>query len=305
MCSELTSVTIPNSVTKIGRHAFLNCEKLSNITIPNSVTLICEESFCGCQGITSLVIPESVTNIEGRAFYGCHNLKTVSLPNSITAINASTFYGCNNLNSINIPNSVTTIDRFAFYQCSALTSIVIPNSVDSIGKSAFSGCKSLTSVTSYITDVFETGEDAFQNCTNATLYVPNGLIETYQSTADWSRLTRIEGIPGVSLILACSDQGKVTINDFLEFANNIGETVVYDGTENTFVFTPEEGCRLDRVLINGLDVTKSVKNNRLTAQIMPNSKMMVVFSSKGEDINGDGVVNIADVISIVNTILEQ
>ena len=33
--------------------------------------------------------------------------------------------------------------------------------------------------------------------------------------------------------------------------------------------------------------------------------MMVVFSSKGEDINGDGVVNITDVISIVNTILEQ
>ena len=61
--------------------------------------------------------------------------------------------------------------------------------------------------------------------------------------------------------MACSDQGKVTINYFFEFANNIGETVVYDGTENIFVFTPEEGYRYDWILINGLDVTKSVKND--------------------------------------------
>ena len=37
-CSDLTSVTIPNSVTEIGANAFNNCSSLTSITIPNSVT---------------------------------------------------------------------------------------------------------------------------------------------------------------------------------------------------------------------------------------------------------------------------
>ena len=55
------------------------------------------------------------------------------------------------------------------------------------------------------TEVFETGTGAFTDCDNATLYVPAGLKSTDQSTADWSRFTNIEEIPGISLTWACSD----------------------------------------------------------------------------------------------------
>ncbi len=105
--------------------------------------------------------------------------------------------------------------------------------------------------------------------------------------------------------MACTDHGKVMVNNYANFTNNIGEISVYDGTENSFTFTPNEGCRLDRVLINGLDVTKSVRNNQLTTTILPNSKMMVVFSPIGSDVNGDGRTDIADVVAIVNIILGQ
>ena len=153
-----------------------------------------------------------------------------------------------------------------------------------------------------ITDVFETGVNAFAGCNNATLYVPAGLVSTYKSTADWNRLN-IEEMSGVSLSLACTDRGKVIINDTFTFSNKICSATVYDGVDSKFVFVPDDGYQLDRVLLNGLDVTRSVTDNQLTTTILPNSSMMVIFTSKNTDINNDGVTDIDDVISLISNIL--
>ena len=132
------------------------------------------------------------------------------------------------------------------------------------------------------------------------------MVSTYQSTPDWNRFANIKEInPSIPLTIACSDHGKVTINDDTEFVNDIGEVTVFEELENTFVFTPREDCHLDRVLLNGLDITNSVENNQLTAKILPNSKMFVVFSPKCADVNGDGRVDINDVVLLVNLILGQ
>lgn len=335
-CSSLTSVTIGNSVTTIGGWAFTSCGRLSSIFIPKSVASIDSNPFCYYTNLESIVveegnpvynsandcnaiietttntlrvgckntvIPNTVTTIGDWAFYYCTDLTSIIIPNSVTNIKYSAFDGCSSLTSATIPNSVTTFGWYVFRDCSSLTSVTIPSSVTTIGERVFLNCTSLTSVTSYITDVFETGRNAFYNCPNATLYVPAGLKEAYQSTADWNRLKNIEEIPGISLALACSNQGKVGINNNISFTNKVGEVTVYDGADNTFVFTPDEGCRLDRVLLNGLDVTKSVKNNRLTTVIQGHSSMNVIFTSQGMDVNGDGRVDINDVVTLVNFIL--
>ena len=70
-CSDLTSVTIPNSVTIIKDGAFFSCSSLTSITIPNSVTSIGSYAFSGCSGLTSITIPNSVTEIGGDAFKDC------------------------------------------------------------------------------------------------------------------------------------------------------------------------------------------------------------------------------------------
>lgn len=44
-CSELTSITIPNSVIDIWQYAFRGCSSLTNVTIPNSVTSIGSYAF--------------------------------------------------------------------------------------------------------------------------------------------------------------------------------------------------------------------------------------------------------------------
>ena len=74
-CDDLTSVTIPNSVTYIGDDAFQECS-LTSITIPNSVTDIRFEAFRNC-GLTSVTIPSSVRSIGYGAFFGC-NLTTIT-----------------------------------------------------------------------------------------------------------------------------------------------------------------------------------------------------------------------------------
>lgn len=190
-CSNLTSVTIPNSVTNIGNNAFSCCNSLTIITIPNSVTNIGDYAFydCninnvtfesksnvsnigvgafyGCKSLKDIIIPESVTSIGAKAFYNCNRLTNITIPNSVTIIGNSAFSGCSYATNITIGSNVTDIGEYAFNGCSNITSIEIPNNVVNIYKYAFYGCSRLTSVTigndDYNTQIKYIGEYAFYN----------------------------------------------------------------------------------------------------------------------------------------------
>lgn len=168
-CTELTSVTIPNSVTIIRSSAFNNCIGLTSVTIPNGVTLIGNAAFNGCTGLTSITVPDSVTKIEAFAFADCSNLRTATIGESVTTIETSIFEYCNSLTSlnfnaincneltncfqnmpaldtINFGNQVLTIPASAFRDMSGITTVLIGNSVTAIGSYAFADCDSITSI---------------------------------------------------------------------------------------------------------------------------------------------------------------
>ena len=153
--TSATSIVIPETidyegitynVTSIDTWAFDSHTNLTSVTIPNSIVSIGKGAFYGCTGLTSMDIPNSVTTIDTGAFYGCAGLTSINIPNSITSIKTSTFYGCSGLTSIDIPNSVTSIGGYAFANCTGLTEVTIPESVTSINSAAFLGNTNLTTL---------------------------------------------------------------------------------------------------------------------------------------------------------------
>ena len=129
-------------VCSIGEKAFKDCRELTTITIPDSVTSIRDKAFENCSGLTSISIPDSVTEIGDCAFECCSSLTSISISNTITYIGGDIFYGCSSLTSISIPGSVTSIGdatllEGAFEGCIGLTSINIPKKCNKYWKRGF------------------------------------------------------------------------------------------------------------------------------------------------------------------------
>ena len=137
--SDVTSVSIPNTIKTIGNSAFAYCLGLTTVTIPSNVTRIGNSAFQNCRGLTSFTIPGSVTSIGNSAFQNCSGLTIVTIPGSVTSIGNSAFQNCSGLTSVTIPNSVNTIGNDVFRDCTSLTAIQIPSSVTSFGSCVLTG----------------------------------------------------------------------------------------------------------------------------------------------------------------------
>lgn len=285
--SENGGVGTHYQVTDIGVNAFVNCSGLTTVIIPNNVSSISEGAFAHCTGMTSITIPNRLTSIGNLAFQNCSALT-----------------------SITIPNRVNSIGNSAFVDCKSLTSITIPNSVTSIGNYAFSGCTNLEKVYSEITNVYNIDTSVFSyGSENATLYVPQGLLNTYITTPGWNVFFNIEEkkseILDSSFILSCNSKGSVTINENNIFTNKIGSVEIFKDAENTFVFTPKPNCKLEQVNLNGFDISPTIVNNTLKSVIPTNSQMIVTFATEAGDMNNDGDIDISDVVVLVNLILSK
>ena len=197
-CVGLTSVTIPNSVTRIDHYAFFDCIGLRSVTIPNSVTSIGNYTFGGCENLETIVVEtgnifyDSRDNCNAIIETGTNTLilgcKNTIIPNFVISIGTWAFFGCHGLTSVAIPNSVTSIGEAAFSGCDGLTSVTIPNSVTSIGNEAFY-CDNIVDIYANPTNPASC-VDAFNNY-SATLYVPCGTAEAYASANGWSNFSNI------------------------------------------------------------------------------------------------------------------
>jgi uncharacterized repeat protein (TIGR02543 family) len=143
---NLTTVVI-NSGTSIPNGGFYNCKNLISVTIPDSITSIGTGAFRGCESLTTIRLPSGITEIPASTFSNCINLKSITIPESVTKIGDGAFFGCINLNNLTIPDNIKEIEKNAFYNCKKFTSITIPNEVSEIGYDAFGGCDNITSVT--------------------------------------------------------------------------------------------------------------------------------------------------------------
>ena len=203
--SDITGVTLPDTITSIGDSAFDGCSNIKSVVIPSSVAVIGEKAFSGCSSLTSITIPESVTYIGPYAFSGCSKLQyniydnakylgdsenpyailmeasdkkvtSCTIHSNAKRIAAHAFYNCDKLASVTIGSSVVSIGDYAFSGCQSLGSIVVPDAVTSIGANAFANCVGVTDV-DLGNSVESIGEYAFGNCNRiVNMTVPDTIV---------------------------------------------------------------------------------------------------------------------------------
>jgi len=143
--SNLTSVSLPSTLKRIGNNTFANTA-LKTITIPAGVTTIGRCAFEACTALETVTIPNGVKVIETGCFCGCTGLKTITLGTGVEKIETQAFRGCVALERIALPQSLKLIGSDAFNECEALKEITIPAGVTNIGWGAFEYCESLKKV---------------------------------------------------------------------------------------------------------------------------------------------------------------
>ncbi len=145
-CENLLTVTIPNSVTAIGNYAFGKCTGLQMLTLGSGVTRIGQSAFTDCLSLTSLSLPGSLTSIGTKAFYRCESIPTVTVPASVRSLGAQAFGYCKSLVRAEILAPLTTLPDFLFSDCHNLVSVSIPEQTTNVSSYVFQDCHQLTTV---------------------------------------------------------------------------------------------------------------------------------------------------------------
>lgn len=183
----VTSVTIPASITSVGKYTFSDCYALTNIFVEDG-----SDSFKSVDGILfskdgksifaypqcksgdSYKIPDGVENIETAAFYAS-TLSSVSFPASLSSIAHHAFSYNERISSIDLTGTkITSIDDMAFAYCTSLSSVLLPTELTSIGSGSFAGCSAITEfkIPDKVTSI---GQNAFAGTGLKSITVPQSV----------------------------------------------------------------------------------------------------------------------------------
>lgn len=234
----LKSITVPSTVTTIGKSVFENCAALEEATVKS--TSVGENMFLGCVSLKKVTIGAETESIKALAFSGCKSLAEVNMqsnvlaeigkgafqntaiteftvPDTVDTLGAGTasatgakdgiFYGCSQLATVTIGINVETIPDCMFADCESLSSVVFKENgkVKMIGRMAFFNCRSLKEIVlpSTLTQLGYTGA----SYTSSTTYV-----STFEGCESLLSISLPEGVTkiGQGLFKNCTSLEKVT-----------------------------------------------------------------------------------------------
>ena len=193
---NITSITLPSSITSIGTNSFKNCKSLATVTAPG-LQQVGDGAFEGCSNLTTVDFLETVQSIGNNAFENCSKLANIPSMDNVQFIGANAFKDCSSLTNINLPSGLLNIGDNAFSGCDNLSitvsaanpnycaegnilysknkteliaagniasTVTLPESVSEISPYAFEGNSKL--VTVHIKNCPTIGQYAFANCEN-------------------------------------------------------------------------------------------------------------------------------------------
>ena len=218
-CNQIQSVTIPESVTSIGKSAFEHCSKLDSLIINGVATsMIGAYAFNGCTSLTSLSLVGSFQTIGDYAFAYC-GMTSLTINANITSIGEFAFSSCS-LTSLSLTGNVQKIGDYAFAYCTSLTSLSLTGNVQKIGDHAFYSCSSLNTVT-FPKSPTSIGSHAFDSCTSLnSIEIPGTVTEIGDYAFIDAGLTSVtidEGVKstGAYMFYKCGNLTTVTLPESL------------------------------------------------------------------------------------------
>lgn len=218
-CNQIQSVTIPESVTSIGKSAFEHCSKLDSLTIKGVATSIGACAFASCTSLTSLSLVGNFQTIGEQAFAYC-GMTSLTTDADITSIGEYAFSHCTSLTSLSLTGSVQTIGYQAFACCTSLTSLSLTGDIQKIGDYAFGYCSSLYTAT-LSKNLTSIGTYAFEYCTSLnSIEIPGKVTEIGDYAFIDAGLTSVtidEGVKstGAYMFYKCGNLTTVTLPESL------------------------------------------------------------------------------------------
>lgn len=218
-CNQIQSVTIPESVTSIGKSAFEHCSKLDSLTIKGVATSIGAYAFASCTSLTSLSLVGNFQTIGDSAFAYC-GMTSLTTDADITSIGEYAFSHCTSLTSLSLTGSVQTIGYQAFACCTSLTSLSLTGDIQKIGDYAFGYCSSLYTAT-LSKNLTSIGTYAFEYCTSLnSIEIPGKVTEIGDYAFIDAGLTSVtidEGVKstGAYMFYKCGNLTTVTLPESL------------------------------------------------------------------------------------------
>ena len=218
-CNQIQSVTIPESVTSIGKSAFEHCSNLDSLIINGVATsMIGAYAFASCTSLTSLSLVGSFQTIGDCAFASC-GMTSLTIDATITSIEKYAF-SSNSLTSLSLTGNVQKIGDYAFANCTSLTSLSLTGNIQKIGDHAFDSCSSLNTV-ALPKSLTSIGSYAFDSCTSLdSIEIPGKVTEIGDCAFHLSGLTSVkidEGVQstGADMFNGCAKLTTVTFPESL------------------------------------------------------------------------------------------
>lgn len=145
--TAVTSVTIPKTITSLGRMLFEGCRSLKEVHIEASVTTLEKQTFRNCAALRRVTLPEGLKVIQETAFEYCVSLEHITLPQSLQYLHNGAFGHCYALREIELPAEVKKLGKWLFQDCQSLTRAVLPEGLTELPDDLFRACERLREVT--------------------------------------------------------------------------------------------------------------------------------------------------------------